>query len=164
MSTSKRDDEAVQRFIESFASELADSGWQRMPARVFAALMTEDSGSMTAADLAERLQISAAAVSGAVRYLTQIHMVIREREPGTRRDVYRVRNEVWHDAIFGRERALTLFEARLAEGAAALGTDTPAGRRLVESAEFFTFMQRELIGMMERWRERLDEIRADYSD
>ena len=40
-----------------------------MPARVFSALLATDSGRLTAAELAERLQISPAAVSGAVRYL-----------------------------------------------------------------------------------------------
>ena len=57
-----------------------------MPARVFAALLATDSGRLTAAELAELLQISPAAVSGAVRYLTQVGMVHREREPGSRRD------------------------------------------------------------------------------
>ena len=45
---------------------------QRMPARVFAALLASDDGALTSAELGEQLQVSPAAVSGAVRYLAQV--------------------------------------------------------------------------------------------
>jgi DNA-binding transcriptional regulator GbsR (MarR family) len=70
---SERDDAAVGRFVERFAAILEDSGVPRMPARVFVGLLATDSGSLTAAELAERLQASPAAISGAVRYLAQPH-------------------------------------------------------------------------------------------
>lgn len=75
-----RDTEVVSRFVESFAAQLVEAGMTRMPARVFAALLSSDAGSMTSAELGEQLRISPAAVSGAVRYLAQTHMVSRERE------------------------------------------------------------------------------------
>jgi DNA-binding transcriptional regulator GbsR (MarR family) len=55
------------RFIERFASVMEESGIPRMPARVFAALLATDSGRLTSSELAELLQVSPAAVSGAVR-------------------------------------------------------------------------------------------------
>lgn len=76
-----RDTEAVSRFVESFAAQLVEAGMQRMAARVFAALLASDEGVMTSAELGEQLKISPAAVSGAVRYLAQTHMVSRERSP-----------------------------------------------------------------------------------
>src|SRR5215218_1411847 len=51
----QRDDEAVQRYAEQFGNVLADSGWPRMSARVFAAILASEEGRMTAAELAERL-------------------------------------------------------------------------------------------------------------
>ena len=54
-----RDPEALSRFIERFASVLAEGGVPRMPARVFAALLSTDEGRLTAAGIAETLQISA---------------------------------------------------------------------------------------------------------
>jgi DNA-binding transcriptional regulator GbsR (MarR family) len=90
-----RDPEAVSRFIERFASVLTESGVPRMPARVFIALLSSDSGRLTAAELAERVQASPAAIAGAVRYLLQVHLAIREREPGTRRDVFRLLDDSW---------------------------------------------------------------------
>jgi hypothetical protein len=45
-----RDAEAVSKFVESFAAQLVEAGMQRMPARVFAALLSSDAGVMTSAN------------------------------------------------------------------------------------------------------------------
>jgi DNA-binding transcriptional regulator GbsR (MarR family) len=149
-----RDEQAVARFIEDFASALAEGGVPRMPARVFAALLATDSGRLTAAELAERLRVSPAAISGAVRYLTQVALVSREREPGSRRDHYRLLNDLWYEASLRREPLLTRWERSMQEGMEALGADTPAGARLAESKAFFEFLQDELPAVLERWRAR----------
>jgi DNA-binding transcriptional regulator GbsR (MarR family) len=149
-----RDEAAVRRFIESFAAALADGGVPRMPARVFAALLATDSGRLTAAELGERLQVSPAAISGAVRYLTQVALVSREREPGSRRDSYRVLNDLWYEAVLRREPLLARWERSMREGVAALGADTPAGARMAESTAFFEFLQEELPALLARWRAR----------
>jgi DNA-binding transcriptional regulator GbsR (MarR family) len=149
-----RDEAAVRRFIEGFAAALADGGVPRMPARVFAALLATDSGRLTAAELAERLEVSPAAISGAVRYLTQVALVSREREPGSRRDSYRVLNDLWYEAVLRREPLLARWERSMREGVRALGADTPAGARMAESTAFFEFLQEELPALLERWRAR----------
>ncbi|MFB7915303.1 GbsR/MarR family transcriptional regulator [Streptomyces sp. NPDC056061] len=149
----ERDAAAVSRFVERFASDMTEAGMQRMASRVFAALLADDDGSMTSAELALALQISPAAVSGAVNYLTQVSMVGREREPGSRRDRYRLHNELWYTTFANRDRVLTRWESTLKEGARTLGEHTPAGARLAETAAFFEFVQEELSGMMDRWRE-----------
>jgi DNA-binding transcriptional regulator GbsR (MarR family) len=148
----RRDPEAISRFVERFASVLAEGGVPRMPARVFAALISTDDGRLTAAELAERLQISAAAVSGAVRYLEQVSLVGREREPGSRRDRYVIQDDLWYEAILRREQLLTRWERALNEGVDALGAGSPAGRRLASSVAFFEFLQAELPALLERWR------------
>ncbi|WP_405479460.1 GbsR/MarR family transcriptional regulator [Streptomyces sp. NBC_00009] len=151
-------DDPVSRFVERFASQLVEAGMPRMPARIFAALLASDSGALTSAELGERLRISPAAVSGAVRYLTQQHMVTREREPGSRRDLFRVHSNQWYEALANRDSVLKHWEDALREGVASLGDTTPAGRRLAETLAFFEFMQGELNGMMERWRARRAEL------
>ncbi|MFJ7946546.1 GbsR/MarR family transcriptional regulator [Streptomyces sp. NBC_01718] len=148
-----RDEEAVSRFVERFAAEMTEAGMQRMASRVFAALLADDDGSMTSAELSEQLQISPAAVSGAINYLTQVSMVGRERDPGSRRDRYRLHNEIWYATFASRDQVLTRWERTLREGARTLGQDTPAGARLTETAEFFEFLQTELVGLMDRWRD-----------
>ncbi|MEU3910062.1 MarR family transcriptional regulator [Streptomyces katrae] len=147
-----RDGEAVSRFVERFAAQLTEAGMQRMASRVFACLLASDSGAMTSAELGAALRISPAAVSGAVAYLAQVDMVSREREPGSRRDRYVLHNELWYQTFTRRDQVLARFEQTLREGAAGLGRDTPAGARVAETAAFFAFLEREMHGLMERWR------------
>lgn len=147
-----RDEGAVARFVERFAADMTEAGMQRMASRVFAALLADDDGSMTSAELSEQLKISPAAVSGAINYLAQVSMVGRERDPGSRRDRYRLHNEIWYATFASRDRVLTRWEHTLREGARSLGEDTPAGARIAETAEFFEFLQTELVGVMDRWR------------
>ncbi|MGW0841125.1 GbsR/MarR family transcriptional regulator [Streptomyces sp. NPDC002787] len=147
-----RDPESVSRFVENFAAQLVEAGVPRMPARVFAALLASDTGALTSVELGEQLRISPAAVSGAVRYLAQVHLVSREREPGSRRERYRVHSEQWYEALTNREALIKRWEDALREGVAGLGADTPAGRRLSETLAFFEFVEVEVQGVMARWR------------
>jgi predicted transcriptional regulator len=149
-----RDPDALLEFIERFAATLTDAGFPRMPARVFAGLLATDAGRLTAAELSELLRVSPAAVSGAVRYLVQVDLVSREREPGSRRDRYRVHDDVWYEATARRDRQLANWERSLREGVEVLGPETPAGARLAETLAFFEFLRAELPAMLERWREQ----------
>ncbi|MEI5008989.1 MULTISPECIES: MarR family transcriptional regulator [unclassified Streptomyces] len=158
MTGKARDAEAVSLFVERFAAQLVEAGMTRMPARVFAALLSSDSGAMTSAELGEQLQVSPAAVSGAVRYLSQQHMVSREREPGSRRERYRVHSDQWYEALTNRDAILKRWSDSLREGVTSLGAETPAGRRLAETVAFFDFIQDELTAMMERWREHRERM------
>jgi DNA-binding transcriptional regulator GbsR (MarR family) len=146
-----RDPEVVRQFVERFASALTDAGFQRMHARVFAALHGTDSGRLTATEIAESLQVSPAAVSGAVRYLIQFNLIRREREPGSRRDHYVVQNDAWYEASLRRDEIVSRWQASAREGIEALGADTPAGRRMAESLAFFEFLREELNAIVAKW-------------
>ena len=147
-----RDDEAVRRFIERFALTLAESGMARMPARVFAAILTADDGRCTAAELASLLSVSPAAISGAVRYLTQLRLVRREREPGERRDHYRISSDTWFEAVTRREEMIVRWEQDLADGVKAVGPSSPAGDRLEETRQFFEHFRQALEQALLDWR------------
>jgi len=147
-----RDPEAVSKFVESFAAQLVEAGMQRMPARVFGALLASDSGVLSSAEIGAQLQVSPAAVSGAVRYLSQQHMVSRERAPGSRRERYRVHSNQWYEALTNRDAVIKRWQSALDEGVESLGIETPAGRRLAETRAFFEFIEGEIAAMMERWR------------
>ncbi|MEE1753487.1 GbsR/MarR family transcriptional regulator [Streptomyces sp. SP18CS02] len=149
----ERDEQAVGRFVERFAGELTAAGMQRMAARVFTALLASEDAAMTSAELAEQLRISPAAVSGAIQYLTQVNMVSRERDPGSRRDRYVLHNELWYETFARRDQVLSRWGNTLRDGAETLGENTAAGTRVAETAEFFEFLQTEIVAMMDRWRE-----------
>jgi DNA-binding transcriptional regulator GbsR (MarR family) len=149
-----RDETAVAAFVEHFAQLLVEGGMARMPARVFARLLVSDAGRLTAAELGEQLRASPAAISGAIRYLEQVQLATRRRAPGSRRDFYEVRGQdVWYEVMTRRDQLLGRWVDGLSEGLDALGENTPAGRRLLETRDFMAFMLKELPEMMERWRE-----------
>jgi predicted transcriptional regulator len=150
--SAQRDEQAVGPFIERFASVLVEAGVPPMPARVFSALLVTDSGRLTAAELTELLGASPAAISGAVRYLEQVRMIGRQREPGSRRDVYLLRNDLWYEISLGQDQVLAHWANAASDGAEILGPDTPAGQRLADSHDFFVFLRQELPALLERWR------------
>jgi hypothetical protein len=150
----KRHD-ALLRYVERFALLLRESGMPPMPARVFAYALASDADRFTAAELAEGLRVSPAAISGAVRYLVQVGLLARDRKPGTHGGVYYLYDEdVWYQIYRSQLDRLRRYQEMAAEGAALLGTDTPGGRRMRESADFFGFITAEYPAMMERWHNR----------
>jgi len=155
--------ERRREFIAHFASALMEIGFPRMPARVFAALLATDSGMLTSIEIAELLRVSAGAISGAVRYLTHVNLIGRDTEPGTRRDRYRVFDDLWYEAITRRDQMLTRLEARLRAGIAALGCETPAGERMAETLAFFEFLQREMPLLLGKWRALKGDLRGGRS-
>ena len=160
----ERDGQAISRFRERYSSVLAEAGVPVMPARVFAALAVTDSGALTAADLGALLSASPAAISGAVRYLEQIGMIRREREPGSRRDVYHADSD-WYEMTFQREQLLARWAGAARDGVGVLGPQTPAGRRMADTLSFFEFIQAEMSGVTDRWRKyRSQRASADGGD
>ena len=151
--TNEPDEDAVARFVERFALTMVEAGVPRMPARVFGALLVAEEGKRTAGELAEQLSVSPAAISGAVRYLAQVGLVLRARDPGERRDHYEVTDDLWFEAYANRDKQLETWATLLADGAAAVGIDTKAGARLDESRKFFDFLRGEVPSMLQRWRD-----------
>ncbi|PSL05361.1 MarR family protein [Haloactinopolyspora alba] len=153
---------AVRRFVEQFGMLLTDSGIPRMPARVFAYVLADDAETYTAGDLASGLQVSPAAVSGAVRQLVQMGLLARERAPGSRVDHYRVYDDdVWSAISAKQLLVLGRYEEVLTEGVELLDLDRPGGRRVYETREFYRFMGSELAGVIRRWSEYRRDLFAD---
>lgn len=146
-------DEAAVEFAEKFGLALADAGVPRMPARIFAATLASPDGSLTAQDLAAILRISPAAVSGGVRYLTQVGLMQRSRRPGERRDHFLVRDDQWYEMLGDYESRYRDLLKTLDDGIVAVGPDTEAGKRLAETKSFFAFISREIPKLVDRWRE-----------
>lgn len=154
LSRSGRDPVAVREFIERFTAQLTQAGFPRTPARIFVALLTSDSSTLTAAELADLLQASAASISGGVRYLIQVGLIAAQGEPGSRRQHYWMSEQVWQDIVRLRDRQFTRWAAELEEGVRVLGADSPAGIRMAETVRYFEFISAEMAGLLARWNAR----------
>ncbi|MEP6630237.1 MAG: MarR family transcriptional regulator [Lapillicoccus sp.] len=145
----------VRDFVERLGSALTDAGMPRLPSRAFAALLADDDGRMTSSELAAALDVSPASVSSAVTYLARVHLLHREREPGSRRDVYVVRDDAWHDAMINSRLVYLPILAAIGSGVAAVGgASTAAAARLALSAEFLEFLTEEMEAVGRRWEQR----------
>jgi DNA-binding transcriptional regulator GbsR (MarR family) len=146
------DEGAIADFRERFAQIMVESGMPRMASRVYAALLVTDSGKLSPPELAERLGVGASAISGAVKYLVQVRLVERGREPGTRHDFCRIHQHTWSHYISQSDPVLVRVQAGADDGIALLGLDSPAGQRLDETRRFFAFIRQEIKRSMAKWR------------
>lgn len=146
---------------ERLGAAFAESGMARMPARVLAAAMVDEDGRMTAAELADFLGVSAASVSGAVRILGQLGLLRRERERGSRRDVYVVDDDAWHQAVSQRDQLYAPMIQALGIAAGQLEKGSVAHRRLVLAREFLMFVQEQFGTILDRWEDRKRELDLD---
>ena len=131
---------------------LTAAGMARMPARVKMALVGSPDDGYTAADLAERLGVSPAAVSGAVRYLISMRLVQRLSRPGDRRDRYDLVDDAWGGMITSNAplyAALATQMDRIADE----NTDAPASvARAREVADFLRYLTERMPGLVDEWR------------
>jgi DNA-binding MarR family transcriptional regulator len=151
-----RSDTAAAAFADRMAMTFADLGFPRMAARVlFTLLVREDDQGMTAAELADSLGVSPAAISGAVRYLGQFDLVAKSAVRGSRSVRYRLPPDAWYAAAASESRRYPMLVAMAEEGVTAAGGDaTTAGRRVAEMRDFFAFVATEMDGVLARWKER----------
>lgn len=150
-----RDDEALRAAAEQSAAVLAAAGFPRMPARVLMAVFGAEEGGLTAAELATRLGVSAAAISGAVRYLQTIGIVHRISRPDSRRDRYEPPPDAWYTTVMSRG-SIYVTLATLAEEAVTAIDDpgSAASARFEEMARFYRFIDARMPVLMDEW-ERL---------
>ena len=141
-------------YEEALTTVLMASGLAKMPARVLTCLFTTDSGSLTAAGLARRLQVSPASVSKAIAFLEAQSLVRRERDE-RRRDRYVVDDELFFQATIASARANDRLVETARQGVAILGPDTPAAARLEKIARFLDFISESMTRAAEQAREVL---------
>jgi DNA-binding transcriptional regulator YhcF (GntR family) len=149
-----RDAEAVREYEETLTTVMMASGLPKMMARVLVCLYTTDAGSLTASELAQRLQVSPATVSKAITFLESQDLVRRERDE-RRRDRYVVDDDLWYQSMVASVQANAQVIETARQGVAILGPGTPAAVRLENAARFLDFVGESLTRAAEQAREIL---------
>ncbi|MEV0388404.1 helix-turn-helix domain-containing protein [Nonomuraea sp. NPDC050643] len=148
-----RDRHTVGQVADQLTGLLTQAGIPQMMAKVLAALYTTDSGSLTSAELVQRLQVSPASISKAVGYLEEQRLIRRERDPRRRAERYVIDNDVWYQAMVASARANALLADAARQSARTLGPATPAGVRLQNMSDFLTSVGDDLTRSAEHWRQ-----------
>jgi DNA-binding transcriptional regulator GbsR (MarR family) len=139
-------------FIEDVGQYMSGLGVPRMAGRMWALLLLRDPEPQTGQEIAERLQASRGAVSGAARVLTSNGLVRRSRRPGDRREFYAVPSDsvqVMMGSYEPRVRALR----QLAEEGLELVSDRPppAGTGLRTMRDLCRVFEAEWPSILERF-------------
>ncbi|QFU91910.1 helix-turn-helix domain-containing protein [Amycolatopsis sp. YIM 10] len=149
-----RDAEAVREYEEMFATVFVQSGLPKMTARVLACLTVTDTGSLTAAELARRLETSPASISKAIAILESLSHVRRERDE-RRRERYVVDNDVFYQSMMASARTTAHLVEIARQGVGVLGPDTPAATRLENIARFLDSVSRSIARAADEARDLL---------
>ncbi|MFG2622744.1 helix-turn-helix domain-containing protein [Streptomyces sp. NPDC048507] len=149
-----RDAEAVREYEETFTTVLMASGMPKMMSRVLACLTITDSGSLTASELVQRLQVSPASISKAVAFLDEQGLIRRERDE-RRRERYAVDDDIWYRSMMASARSTAQLVETTRQGVSVLGPDTPAAVRLENIARFLDFVSEAIARAAEQARDIL---------
>ncbi|MEV4218864.1 MarR family transcriptional regulator [Nonomuraea sp. NPDC049725] len=154
------DHATVSELEEQFTELMINTGLSRMTARVLTSLYLTDSGSLTAAELAHKLQVSPASISKAIGELEQQELIRRERDPRRRRDRYVIDADAWFRGWLASARQNTLLADFARRGAATLGATSPAGARLGDIGDFFDHVGQAMLQAAEQWRQTYNARRT----
>jgi DNA-binding transcriptional regulator GbsR (MarR family) len=159
-------DDQLWHFVDTAADWMSRTyGTPKMTGRVLGWLLVCDPVEQTAAQLAQELDASKGAISGATATLVRSRLVERRHIRGQRAERFRLRPEAWDDQVRDRDAAHDAREL-IALGLAALG-DVPAGRRarLDELATFYTWWESRMDSLWEEWQEyKREHLRGGGDD
>ncbi|WP_031172714.1 GbsR/MarR family transcriptional regulator [Streptosporangium roseum] len=144
------------RAAERLALTLTEGGMQRMAARTLAVFLFTDQPSVTAGELADRLEASAGAVSGAIKSLLTVGLIERLPAPGSRREHYRLRDDAWATLFTSQNTVIQAMLQAAAAGIAATDEGDPAHRRLARMHAFYEFLLGEIPSLLDRWHQQSD--------
>nr|WP_312865079.1 helix-turn-helix domain-containing protein [Saccharothrix tamanrassetensis] len=139
--------------MADLTAAIIGTGMPRTAAGVMACLFTSETGSRTAAELAQHLQVSAATISHAVGLLHQHGLIRRGRDSHSRRHRYFLDdNAGLRSAVVGA-RANQRFSTTALRGADLFGTDTAVGTRLATAGRFLEQLGNDILRAAEKhWR------------
>jgi DNA-binding transcriptional regulator GbsR (MarR family) len=145
-------DEERSRYIEEFGLLFGQFGLSRMFGRVLGVLMISNPPERSAEELAEELGASRGSISQTTRSLIQMSLVQRWSRPGERRDYFRIKPGAWHEIMRREMEALGSFRKIAERGLDLLDSEDPHARRsLEEMRDFYTYWEKEMPAVLERW-------------
>ncbi len=123
-----------------------------MAARTLAVFLFTDQDSVTAGEIAERLEASAGSVSAAIKSLLSVGLIERLPAPGSRREHYRLRDDAWAVLFTSQNTVIQVMLQAAQAGIDTTTADDPAHRRLTQMRDFYQFMLGEIPTLLERWQ------------
>ncbi|MEW9521243.1 MarR family transcriptional regulator [Streptomyces tubercidicus] len=156
--------DATAAFVTDLTTALVESGLPRTAARVMACLYASDTGSRTALEMAQYLQVSAATISQAVRLLERQGLICRGRDDRGRRHRYFLDDNAGLRTVRASVAANHRLAATALRGAEVFGADTAAGGRLALTGRFLQRLGDDLTRSAEKhWRDMFGDEGEEHT-
>jgi DNA-binding MarR family transcriptional regulator len=142
-------------FVEELGISMERAGIPPIAGKIFGLLLISPEPYLAAEEIAERLKASRASVSTMTRTLIQTGLIEKVGVTGERRAFFRVKSGATADLIRRRLSLVSEFRRSFEDGLRLVKDDgSPAGQRLRELVEFYTFFEREFPLLIDRFTAR----------
>lgn len=142
--------DTTAEFVEEAGLFFERLGMSSTAGRIVGWLLTEETDA-DAPRLCEVLAVAKSTVSVALRHLEQTGLVRRFRVSGSRRDRYRLTDDVFGRAFRSQMALLTEFTALADRGLAVVGDDPARRRQLENMRDMYAFMAERFPQLLDEW-------------
>ncbi|MCU0412654.1 MAG: MarR family transcriptional regulator [Bacteroidetes bacterium] len=145
----------VLRFSEDLGVIMERAGIPRIAGKIFGLLLVSPEPYLAAEEISERIKASRASVSTMTRTLIQSGLVEKVGVTGERRNFFRIKSGATADLVRRRLALVSEFRRTFEDGLTLVKDHaSPAGQRLRELVEFYTFFEREFPLLIDRFTSR----------
>ncbi|MFT2816690.1 GbsR/MarR family transcriptional regulator [Leifsonia sp. A12D58] len=129
-------DQFVESFVERFANYWQTRGAPRIEGLIAGYLLINDSPGVSAAELAEALDVSRGAVSNYTRRLVDLGFVRRVRKPGDRAHYFVMDADVWGGFLESEHSYLESQRGLATEALSHVEPGSPAYQRVLNMRDY----------------------------
>lgn len=127
-------------FIERFADYWAIEGASRIEGRIAAYLLLDDSAGVSAAEMADALEVSRGSVSTITRRLESLGFIARVRAPGQRTLLHRMNPDVWGGFLARHQHYLRTQRDLAEQMLGRVSAGSPAHTRLQNMRDYMGWL------------------------
>lgn len=146
--------DAERRFFEEFGMAFETVGLTPMAGRIMGWLLICEPPQQSMDELAEALDASKGSISTSLQLLRRFGWVEPAAVPGERKNFYRLRSDVWTRTLEFELQMGTRFRQLAEQGLEMIGNEASASQRerLQSMQRLFSFFERELADLIDRWQ------------
>lgn len=158
------DSDATAALVTDLTAALIETGLPCTAARVMACLFASETGSCTALEMAQHLNVSAATISQAVHLLVGQGLIRRGRDETSRRYRYHLDETAGLRTVEAGVAANQQLAATALRGAEVFGTQSAAGARLALAGRFLERLGDDLIRSAQKhWRDMVGDAFREHA-